>query len=105
VDAYTRGIVSQRLIRNLRDNIAVMEDAQLIARGDLPTSTASSPHFSKTRKTSCSRPFCATSNMRSCDSLSMSSYRSHASFALGHAVEFNLNAHTANARPSRRLSR
>src|SRR5256886_4471071 len=36
-----------------------------------PTSTASSPHFSKTRNTSSSRPFWATSSMRSCDSLSM----------------------------------
>src|ERR1017187_9975863 len=36
--------------------------------------TASSPHFWKTRNTSSSRPFSATSNMRSCDSLSMISY-------------------------------
>ena len=36
-----------------------------------PIVTASSPHLWKTRKTSSSRPFSATSSMRSCDSLSM----------------------------------
>ena len=37
----------------------------------LPTIDASSPHFAKTSSTSCSRPFAATSSMRSWLSLNM----------------------------------
>ena len=62
-----------------------------------PISTASRPHFRKTRKTSSSRPFSATSSMRSCDLAEHDLVRRHAGFALRDAVQFDLDADFAAA--------
>jgi len=105
VDAYTRGIVSQRLIRNLRDNIAVMEDAQLIARGDFADFDGIESPLFKNAEDFLLAAFLRDQQHALLRLAQHELVRSHASFALGHAVEFNLNAHTATPAHLAELSR
>ncbi len=66
-----RRIICQRGVGNIGHQFPCSSTRSLPPLVTRPTITPSSPHFSKTFSTSCSRPLSATSSMRSCDSLSM----------------------------------
>ena len=66
-----RRLVRQRGIRNLGNDYAVILHAEQAISRDAADRDGINPHLWKTWKTSPSRPFSATSSIRSWDSLSM----------------------------------